>query len=259
MPPAPSTITLLDRLEGSVFSRLVLEDGMRIDQEAFEQGHAAKIEVRLTRPLAEHEVHAVGTAFALAHLLGVLRQVVRIPGYLRKYTRTRTLAAVGATRASDLVYHLEGFLIRTTTLRDRALHLCSAVCHTGLPASAVNQRSILGNEIVRANGIDVRLKGLDRLSGRYSQARNQVAHEHGLLDADIRLIEGVLLASRILAAPQRRAAASHYRRLVGEASATKADEVDAFARSAIAAVGELFVALERVYQLRQRQLRSTNA
>jgi hypothetical protein len=237
----------------------VIDDGRRIDREAFEQGHAAEIEVRLTRPLAEHEVHALGTAFAVAHTLGVLRQLARIPAYLKQYSRTPALAAVGATRASDLVYHLEGFLIRTTTLRDRVLHLCSAVCHTGLAANAVNQRSIAGNSIVKSNGIDENLKTFDRLCGRYSQARNQVAHEHGLLDADIRLIEGVLLASRILPAPQRSAAASHYRRLVGEVSATKADEVDAFARSAIGGAGELFVALERVYRLKQDQLRCQNA
>jgi hypothetical protein len=231
-----------------------VERAMEIEREAGAQKDRSLVESNLTRDLTEEEYHARATSFALAHLLGALQQLAYTPGYLRQYRRTPALAAAGATRASDLVYHVEGFLVRTASFKDRCLQLCSAACHTGLNGAAVNQRAIASNSHIRSTALGERLKYLDRLCSPYAQARNQVVHQHGLLDEQVRRVELFLTASRVLDPPLRAVASRTYRQLVNEIAHEKADEFESFTHAAVDFSRLLFTDLESIYRLKQRQL-----
>ncbi len=250
---------MLRELDMHPFTVLVLNDGTRIDRDAFARGRPSDIEATPTRTIAEAEFHALRTAFTLSHYLGALNQIVCTPAYITEYRRTRALARKGITRASDMVYHLEGFLVRVRICEDRALQLCSAVCHTGLAPNAVNFRTVSRNSIVMSTDIEGPLKELHKICGRYSEARNQVVHQHGYLDSDVRRVEAVLLASRVLPAPRRNAAAASYRFLVNELGRTKGAEIESVAAALIACSTKLLDAFMPQYQLRQRQLAVSDA
>lgn len=244
----------LDELGTSTFARQVFEDARQTDRDAFEQGRAADLEAMPKREISEAEFHRLACGFALAHLLGLFDQLVLVPAYLSRYTRTPQLAAGGGTRAADLRYHIEGFLIRATMLEERILQLFSAVCHTGLALTAVNRRAIASNSKVTSPGLEKHLRSFQSLCSPYIQLRNQVVHQHGYLDADLRLIEGVLLGSRILPIPKRHAAASHYRWLVKELARTKEVEVREFVAKGIELSTSAFEDLHVQYKRRQNQL-----
>lgn len=259
MPRVASVASQLASLQQSPFAAQVLAEGLRVDRAAFSYPTAAAIEAVPLRSLSEAEFHALSCSFAISHLFGVLQQLAHSRAYLTEYRRTKALAAVGATRASDLVYHLEGFLVRTSMYRDRTLQLCSAVCHTGLAKSAVNYRTVSTNSIVVSEGIAPKLKGLEKLCSPYAQARNQVVHQHGLLNDEIRLVESSLLASRILPPSERGAAAASYRYLIKHLGERKGLEIEKFARSAIELSRDLFASLAPQYRRRQLQLRAEGA
>jgi hypothetical protein len=254
MPRAKPLRVLLDGLQRAEFPRVVLAAAMAIDRDAFRPGNFREVEARPRRDLTEAEFHALATSFSLVHLLGVLEQLARTPAYLREYRRTPALAAAGGTRASDLVYHLEGFLVRVGTFRDRTLHLSAAVCHTGLDGRSVNQGTVTSNRIVQSTGVATKLKALERLCSPYLRSRNLVVHEHGLLEEDIRSVEGLLLASRLLPVPRRFAAAAAYRRQVQELAINKGIEVERFVKNALEFSSDLFGLLREKYELKQRQL-----
>lgn len=249
-----SARTLLDRLGTSPFVTEVFGEASRVYRAAFIQGEEWKTDVTPTRKLTEAEHHATASGFAVAHYLGVLRQLVHLPGYLKQYRRTSALVSRGVTRASDLTYHLEGFLVRVEMLKDRAYQLCSAVCHTGLGLNAVNERAILRNRIVRSVGLDGPLKELKSICQPYKLSRNEVVHTHGLLDEDIRRAEFFLLARPSLPKHLRVRAATSYRSLVKSAAEEKARELDAFVRAALETSIGLFELLHPQFQLRQNQL-----
>lgn len=253
-----SIATQLRTLQSSEFPTRVIREGSEIDHTSSRKVAVTGTQAVPNRDISEAEFHTLATAFAVAHLLGALEHLTRVPAYIRQYRRTPALANAGATRASDLVYHLEGFLVRTVGLRDRTLQLCSAVCHTGLALNSVNPRAISTNSIATSTGISTKLKELEKLCSPYSQARNQVVHQHGLLDEDIRLLEGLLLASRVLEIPRRYAAGAAYRRMVRDLAEQKSEEIESFIRSAIQFTGELFTILAPQYDLKQRQLRAAN-
>ena len=258
MPRPTSTLTNLDRLQKSSFVRRVLEDAARVDRDTSDPASRSLVEATPVRNLSEAEFHSSASGFALSHLLGLLDQLAKTPAYVLEYRRTKSLAARRVTRAADLTYHLEAFVVRTSMLEERVLQLCSAVCHTGLPLNAVSERAILKNSSVLSMGLSEPLKEFRKLCQPYAQVRNQVVHQHGYLDADLRRVELLLLASRTLPGSQRYAAASSYRFLIGQLAEAKGRELDTFARSAIEATSVLFVALDGQYQRRQRQLHVAN-
>src|SRR4051812_11199907 len=106
MPRQASLATHLKLLQTSRFPQVVLAEGLRISEEAFESSNITQVEAVHRRELTEAEHHALAVSFAIAHLLGGVEQFVQTPGYLQGYVRTKSLARVGVTRASDITYHI---------------------------------------------------------------------------------------------------------------------------------------------------------
>lgn len=246
--------TLAFRLGEHPFAKSVFSENAAVLKAAYASGKATDIDSKPVRDLTEAEWYVRSCGFALAHLLGLLQQLAQIPGYITQYRRTDALAARSVTRASDVTYHLENFLVRTQSLQDRALQLCSAVMHTGLDLRDVSYVRMIRNARVQSTGLDVSLKAINELCQKYSQTRNQVIHQHGLLDGELRRVELILMGSRVVNHEKRGAMASSYRYLVQDLASRKTAEFDEFTRSAISSVDQLFGALAPQYSRMKARL-----
>lgn len=248
--PRPPTkpITLASRLDRHPFAVGVFEDNRAVLKSAYAPGASREVEAAPERPLSELEWYVRACGFSLAHALGLIHQLAQVPGYLAQYRRTSALASREVTRVSDVTYHLENFLIRTQSFQDRTLQLCASVLHTGLDLRSVRYTDMIRNNHVRSTGIQDLLKAINTLCQQYAMTRNQVIHQHGLLDADLRRVELILMGSRAVEKDRRGAMASAYRFLVGEVASRKTAELDEFTRSAIGLAEELFAALAPRYE-----------
>jgi hypothetical protein len=137
----------------------------------------------------EHELYLMTVGLALAELLTCCDQLDNAPHLMTNYRETQAMRGRGINRHSHVVFHIEGYLIRTQSILDRCLRLIDAVFHLTNDPKSCREQVVLRNSKVRRTNVPHLLKSIQKVLARYASTRNVLVHQGSLWDEELRRIE----------------------------------------------------------------------
>ncbi len=144
----------------------------------------------------EYQFYILKTGNSIAHLLETFRQLEDTILYLSSFSPSIRMKRAGINRHSYLLYTIENFIIRTSTLYDRSLKLVDAVFHLGNAPRECRYNTILNNIHVKRTGVPNRMRELRRVVDKHSQDRNLIVHHEEYQDSQLRELEMLSLLQR---------------------------------------------------------------
>jgi hypothetical protein len=158
--------------------------------------HLAKVDPDYKREPDEHEFFHLGCGTCLAEVLDCCHQLHQIPVYLGNHRQTPAMERAGINRHSQIVYHVENYIIRTQSLLDRMLKLVDAVFHLLNDPRNCRYDVVIKNVKVQVSDVPESIKSLRTLLNRYSAVRSEVVHHHSIKEDDLRYLDMLFLAQR---------------------------------------------------------------
>lgn len=184
----------LQRLLTHPFTQRVFEDCRSVYRAIDVSGKTLSRES--TQEPDEYQFYILRTGNRIAHLLETCRQLEDTILYLSSFSPSIRMKRAGINRHSYLLYTIENFIIRTSTLYDWGLKLVDAVFHLGNAPRECRSNTILKNIHVKRTGVPDRMKGLRRVVDKYSQDRNSIVHHEEYQDSQLRSLEMSSLLQR---------------------------------------------------------------
>jgi hypothetical protein len=178
------------------FAQDVMRDAMAA-QKLLGDAAPFKIQPEYKRDPDEHEYFLLHVGSCLAEVLTAYQQLTHIPVYLANHRQTPAMEKAGINRHSQIVYHIESYLIRTQGLLDRVLKLVDAVFHLLNAPRACRADVVLQNVKVKRTKVPTVVKRMDKLLDRYSMARNAVVHHKSVQEDELRTLEMYYLVEQI--------------------------------------------------------------
>ncbi|MEZ4590286.1 MAG: Cthe_2314 family HEPN domain-containing protein [Chloroflexota bacterium] len=80
-------------------------------------------------------------------------------------------------RYDYIVYGIENYYLRLTSIHDRCLRLANIIFNLGLPNRHCNNATIIHNSHIKGTEVANSLKALDKFTNPFRSHRNAVAHE----------------------------------------------------------------------------------
>jgi hypothetical protein len=80
-------------------------------------------------------------------------------------------------RYDYIVYGIENYYLRLTSIHDRCLRLANVIFQLGIPERHCNNATIINNSHVKGSAVANSLKALDKFTSPFRFHRNTVAHE----------------------------------------------------------------------------------
>lgn len=87
-------------------------------------------------------------------------------------------------RHDHIVFAIENYYLRITSVYDRCLRLINILYNLGLPERDCKNSTILKNLHVKGSDIEISLKAIDRFTSKFRQFRNSVAHNETYSEDD---------------------------------------------------------------------------
>lgn len=231
-------------------------DAVLATKDLYEPNQLLKVSPKLKRKLTEYEFYLSNCGYTIAQFATICNQIVMIPAYIKEYYRTKAMRSYGVTRLHDIAYHYENFIIRTKSLDDRVLQLCNAIFHLGINKKDVNFNLIINNSHILSSSILTQIKDIHNFCDQYGNQRNQIIHQHSILDEDLRRIELMLNTSRRGEPDLKIFAQSQYRRLIKEYVNENLPQLDDFLSKLLIKIYKLFDSLEIIYQMKKKELKN---
>lgn len=182
---------MLEKLEQHILSKTLLEDAELISKNR--DINIFDVELKDTN-FDEHEYYIHNTGFFFFHMIQLCYQLNYAVELLTNFNYS---SKNKVTRDQHLIYNIENYIIRLTSLDDRLLQLVNAVFHLAIDEKNVNERSILTNLKVSRTDFSFLYKEFKKQNSKYIGERNTIIHRHSYLDKKIRKIE-VLYESHVL-------------------------------------------------------------
>lgn len=88
-------------------------------------------------------------------------------------------------RYDYIVYGIENYYLRLTSVFDRCLRLANIIYQLGLPERQCNNDSIVKNSHVKGTPVAKALTELDKFTGQFRYHRNTVAHQGTYSETDL--------------------------------------------------------------------------
>lgn len=184
----------LQRLLTHPFTQRVFEDCRSVYRAIGAPGKTLNQE--FTEEPDEYQFYILRTGNRIAHLLETCHQLEDTILYLSSFSPSIRMKRAGINRHSYLLYNIENFIIRTSTLYDRSLKLVDAVFHLGNHPRECRSNTILKNVHVKRTGVPDRMKVLRKVVDKYSQDRNLIVHHEEYQDSQLRSLEMSSLLQR---------------------------------------------------------------
>lgn len=87
-----------------------------------------------------------------------------------------SIAPNSMNRHDHIVFAIENYYLRITSVYDRCLRLVNILYQLGLPERECKNTTIIKNIHVKGSDIEISLKALDKFTNKFRQFRNSVAH-----------------------------------------------------------------------------------
>lgn len=158
--------------------------------------HPARVVPEFTREPDEHEFFLLGAGFSIAETLNCCYQLEQIPVLLANHRQTAAMEKAGINRHTQIVYHVENYLIRTQALLDRVWKLVDAVFHLTNDPKNCRYDVIIRNVKVKVSTLPPTLKTFKKTLDRYAAVRNEIVHHHSFTNDALRRLDMYFLLDR---------------------------------------------------------------
>jgi hypothetical protein len=158
--------------------------------------HPSRVVPEYSREPDEHEFFLLRVSASMVEVLNCCHQLHQIPILLANHRQTASMEKAGINRHSQLIYHIENYLIRTQSLLDRILKLIDAVFHLTNDPRHCRYDVVMRNVKVQVSDILPPLKELKKVLDRYAITRNEVIHHHSITDDRLRRLDMYFIADR---------------------------------------------------------------
>lgn len=96
-------------------------------------------------------------------------------------------------RHDYIVFMLENFYLRITSIFDRILRFTNLVYEIGLPEKECRESTIIKNLKIKGSAVEKTLNKIHKYVNKYKPIRNQVAHQNTFHDDELNSVEGYYL------------------------------------------------------------------
>ena len=95
---------------------------------------------------------------------------------------------------AHIVYNIENYIIRLSSLTDRILQIINAVFYLGINKRDINERVVIENlKEESVTEITKHFNEFKKILNSYSSERNTIVHRHSYLDTQLRYIQVLYL------------------------------------------------------------------
>lgn len=88
-------------------------------------------------------------------------------------------------RHDYIIFMIENFFLRITSIFDRTLHLTNFLFDIGIPERECKESTIIKNNKIKGTEVEKSLKDLKRFTDRFKPIRNKVAHSNAFEDKEL--------------------------------------------------------------------------
>lgn len=214
----------------------------------------------ISRPLRPEEEYVSDSLIYAGELITICDQMLYSVDFLSGFKSGRVVADKPITRLDYIVYHIEGHLIRTCSVMDRALQLVNVVFQLGVLERECRYSVIAQNSHVRRTKVSSALKNIDNATKPYRNQRNLVVHRRRHAEDSLTKIEPyyILQKERISSSEECITQRFYYAyktrtdRFIKE----KKEELTLSNQRVFSAVSEMLLALEPVFENNYAVLRN---
>ncbi|WP_312395003.1 hypothetical protein [Chryseobacterium sp.] len=182
---------MLEKLEQHILLKTLLEDAELISENR--EINIFDIELKDAN-FDEYEYYIHNTGFFFFHMIQLCYQLNYAVELLTNFNYS---SKNKVTRDQHLIYNIENYIIRLTSLNERLLQLVNAIFHLTIDEKNVNERSILTNLKVSRTDFSTLYREFRKENLKYVGERNTIVHKHSYLNEKLRKIE-VLYESSFL-------------------------------------------------------------
>lgn len=137
--------------------------------------------------LDERQFYLHNVGFYLVHTLAWCRQLDLAVEFLSVFDYSKKITA---TRADHLIFNIENYIVRLTSVHDRTLQLVNAVFHLCINEEHVAHGLVISNyKVAHRPEIVAKIKAIKKCLDDYAQSRHTLIHRHSYLDADLKRVE----------------------------------------------------------------------
>jgi hypothetical protein len=121
------------------------------------------------------ESYAIETFLSLSSIVSCIDQLQFSVDMLAGYRNQNTPGRIN--RYDYIVFGIENYYLRLTSVYDRCLRLGNVVFQLGLPERECREATITKNAYIKGTSVAQALKELDKFTNQFRFNRNTVAHE----------------------------------------------------------------------------------
>jgi hypothetical protein len=125
-------------------------------------------------PITEEESYASEVFISIENIISCIDQLYFSVGMLSGYRASTTPNQMN--RHDYIVFGIENYYLRLTSVYDRCLRLTNSIYYFGLPERQCNNNTIVKNSHIKGTQIAIALKELDKFSDPFRYHRNTIAH-----------------------------------------------------------------------------------
>lgn len=120
------------------------------------------------------ETYAIGVWKAMVEILYVCDQLYFAIDLLSRYRKNLAPAKMG--RDDYLIFGIENYLLRYTSIHDRSLRLVNEIYELGLSNRECRSATIADNHHVKGTPVCFKLRSIEAAEEPFRKYRNQIAH-----------------------------------------------------------------------------------
>ena len=132
---------------------------------------------------SKREHYAIETLSSISNVIICLDQLYFSVDMLSGYSEHKTHKSMN--RYDYILYNVENFYLRLTSIYDRCLRLTNVVYQLGLPERQCNYYTVVKNDHLKNTKIAEDLKSLDKFSEQFRFHRNLIAHNATYSEEDL--------------------------------------------------------------------------
>lgn len=144
-------------------------------------------ELRDETKLSPKEWHNKCMLHAIFNIIRCIDQLHYSIKKISGYRSTNEPEGVG--RYDYIIYGIENYYLRITSVFDRSLRLVNIVYDFGIPERDCTQNTIICNSHIKGTSLEKILKKINKFTNDFRKQRNLIAHESTHSEEEINLLE----------------------------------------------------------------------
>lgn len=130
-------------------------------------------------PLTEKESHANDILLSANNIFECIDQIYFSIELLSGFRKKKN----GKMNRHDyIVFMIENFYLRISSILDRSLRFTNILFEIGLPERECRESTIIKNRKVKNTKVEFSLKNINKFISKFKMTRNQIAHSVGFFD-----------------------------------------------------------------------------